>query len=77
MEEPFFFLEIDFSHERYIVSSLAHMVSPGSYHILIGQISIKHGLNSRKRLPPVSDHLNLNFWVVAGWLLTGGSTVVC
>ena len=56
MEEPFFFLEIDFSHERYIVSSLAHMVSPGSYHILIGQISIKHGLNSRKR-PPKLDIL--------------------
>ena len=38
MEEPvFFFLEIDFSHERNIVSSLAHVVILGSYHILIRQ----------------------------------------
>ena len=37
MEEPVFFLEIDFSHERKIASALAHVVSLGSYHILIRQ----------------------------------------
>ena len=35
MEEPVFFLEIDFSHERNIASVLARVVSLGSYHILI------------------------------------------
>ena len=31
------FLEIDFSHERNIASALAHVVSLGSYLILIRQ----------------------------------------
>ena len=30
-------IEIDFSHERNIASVLAHVVSLGSYHVLIRQ----------------------------------------
>ena len=56
MKEQVFFLEIDFSHERNIASALAHVVSLGSYHILIRQNFVKHGLNSRKR-PPKLDIL--------------------
>ena len=58
MEEPFFPLEIDFSHERNIATAaLSHVVSLGSYYILI-----KFRLNMVLTL--VSDHLNLTFWVV-------------
>ena len=37
MEEPIFFLEIDFLHERNIASAWAQVVSLSSYQILIKQ----------------------------------------